>query len=78
MNDGHGAKQGIAAMLAGLATLPWGNIAFAVAIFYNLHLLAGWWWDRFWRDVFIRRGWYIPPPRKDRRLIAREDDREEE
>jgi hypothetical protein len=67
MSGEPGAAKGVAALFAGLATLPWNQIALAIAVIYNLHLLAGWYWDRFLREYLIRKGWYIPPVKPKRR-----------
>lgn len=65
--------KGLAAMTTGILTLPWGQVAFAVALLYNLHLLAGWWWDRFWRDKFIEWGWYKPKSKKKYKMVEIEE-----
>lgn len=32
-------------------------IASTAAALYTMHLLCDWWWKKFWRGYFIRRGW---------------------
>ncbi len=32
----------------------------AIGIFYTLCLLTEWWWKRFWRPIFVSRGWLKP------------------
>lgn len=45
------AKAGIAWAGVGLgfADVPWAQLAAAAAFFYSIHLIIGWWLDRFWR-----------------------------
>lgn len=32
-------------------------IASTCACLYTLHLLGEWWWKKFWKGFFYRRGW---------------------
>jgi hypothetical protein len=58
--------------MAGLATLPWDKIALLLAIIYNIHLLAGWWWDRWLRDMFVQKGWFKPTLKQRRKHKMKE------
>lgn len=35
------------AVAAGFSSIPWANLAAAAAFFWSLHLIVGWWIDRF-------------------------------
>lgn len=39
-------------------------IASTAAAFYTLHLLGEWWWKKFWRGFFERRGWIAPKAKR--------------
>jgi hypothetical protein len=43
-----------------LLELTWPNLAAAAACFYSLALLGEFWWKKFWRPCFVRRGWIKP------------------
>lgn len=38
----------------------WSDVANVVVVLYTLHLITDWWWKRFWRPFFERRGWLQP------------------
>lgn len=35
-------------------------VAGLFGILYSIHLLAEWWWKKYFRALFIRRGWIQP------------------
>lgn len=35
------------AVATGFTSLPWAHLAAAAAFFWSLHLIVGWWLDRF-------------------------------
>lgn len=49
-----------AMMAADLFTLSWSNIAAALAAAYTLSMLFEFWWKKFWRPFFERKGWIKP------------------
>lgn len=52
-----------ASMVAELFTLTWSNIAAALAAAYTLSMLFEFWWKKFWRPLFERKGWIKPKQR---------------
>lgn len=53
----------------------WGAfISTGIAIIYTAHLLSDFYWKKFWRGYFERRGWIKPRVRQER---TRWDDEDE-
>jgi N-glycosylase/DNA lyase len=48
---------------ADMFTLSWSNIAAAMAAIYTLSMLGEFWWKKFWRPLFERKGWIKEKPR---------------
>lgn len=43
-----------------LNSVPWGNVASAVAAAYTFLLISEWFWKKVWRPLAERRGWIKP------------------
>ncbi len=43
---------------AAVGITSWADAAAAAAFFYSLLLITEWFWKKFWRDIFIRNGWF--------------------
>lgn len=44
-------------------SIPWGTVSAIAAAFYTSLLIVEWFWKKFWRPLFERRGWLKPKPR---------------
>lgn len=42
---------------AAVGISSWADAAAAAAFFYSCLLITEWFWKKFWRDIFARRGW---------------------
>jgi hypothetical protein len=58
--------QSATSIFSDLFVLNWANIASALAALYVLSQLCEWWWRKFWRPIFERKGWVKPRPRRYR------------
>lgn len=47
----------ITAWLAALGLKSWGDVASLLAAIYTALLIIEWFWKKFWRPIFIARGW---------------------
>jgi hypothetical protein len=47
-------------LLGKLGIHNWSDLANFVVTMYTLLLMADWWWRKFWRPLFERRGWLQP------------------
>lgn len=50
-------------LAADMFTMSWSNLAAGLAALYTLSMLLEFWWKKFWRPVFERRGWIKEKPR---------------
>lgn len=57
-------------VVAGILALPWSTIAQIGAAMYSGLLITEWFWKKFWRPFFERRGWIKP---KRLRIITVEE-----
>lgn len=53
----HPLLKVFSVMGAWAAGATWGEIASMLAAFYTLLMITDWWWKRWWKPLFIRRGW---------------------
>lgn len=61
MNDDSSVSLPMAKLLtvwAAVGITSWADAAAAAAFFYSLLLITEWFWKKFWRDIFIRHGWF--------------------
>jgi hypothetical protein len=57
----------IATAWAAVGITSWAEAASFVAFFYTLLLIFEWFWKKFWRPIFERRGWVRPKKVRDSR-----------
>jgi hypothetical protein len=50
----------VASAWAAVGVTSWSELASFLAAIYTAILMAEWFWKRFWRPVFERRGWVKP------------------
>lgn len=43
--------------------------ASTLAVLYSIHLLGEWYWKKFWRPLFERRGWLAPKAKAKMLLV---------
>ena len=52
-------------------TIPWDTLAAFAAFGYSIILIGEWFWKKFWRPAFERKGWIAP--KKGPRIITLEE-----
>ena len=47
----------ITAWTAAIGLKTWGDVASMLAAAYTALLILEWFWKKFWRPIFVARGW---------------------
>jgi hypothetical protein len=61
----------IASAWAAVGITSWSEFAAFMASIYTLLLMCEWFWKRFWRPLFERKGWL--KPKRNRRSEDRDE-----